>query len=40
VDGVEVLCPDGETEKVGAVEVNQLITIQEGLGVTKAEPYR
>jgi len=40
VDQVEVRWPSGQAEKVGPVEADQFVTIEEGRGVVKAERYR
>jgi hypothetical protein len=40
VDQIEVRWPNGQGEKVGSVEADQFVTIQEGRGIVKAERYR
>jgi len=40
VDQVEVRWPSGQVEKVGGVEADQFVTIEEGRGLVKAERYR
>ena len=40
VDQVEVRWPSGQAEKVGPVEADQFVTIEEGRGLIKAERYR
>lgn len=39
VDRIEVRWPDGKTETIGDVGANQIITIQEGAGVTQRVPF-
>jgi hypothetical protein len=40
VDQIEVQWPSGVVERVGSVEANQFLTVQEGRGIVKAERFR
>ena len=40
VDQIEVKWPSGVVDRVGSVEANQFLTVQEGRGIVKAERFR
>jgi len=39
VDQIEVRWPGGGVERVGSIEADQFITVQEGRGIVKVERY-
>jgi len=38
VDGIRVAWPSGRVDTIGAIDANQIVTIQEGSGVIRKTP--